>query len=146
MKTKLITAVIAAFCAGAASAGDFGSEQEAQDIAKMMSGIIQSDGLDAGIAAMHDTAKPFTTSTLGIHLFEDGIIVGDNREPELLAASYMEVEDLTGDPMWPRSVAAADAKTDAILEWYHYDTESEYSYACYSEWAIEGSAIVMVCR
>jgi len=33
-----------------------------------------------------------------------------------------------------------------MLEWYHYDTEAEYSDACYSEWAVEGTALVKVCR
>jgi len=129
-----------------ALASDFGTAEEAKTIAGQLSAIVQSGGIDAGIAAMHDAGQPFSSSVLGIHLFEDGIIVGDNREPELLASSYETVEDLTGEPMWPRIVAAADVKGDAMLEWYHYDTEAEYTYACYSEWAIEGSALVMVCR
>jgi hypothetical protein len=83
---------------------------------------------------------------MGVHLFEHGIIVGDSREPALSAASYEDVADLTGGPMWPRIMAAADAKDDAILEWYHHDTEQEYTYACYSEWAIQGTALGMACR
>lgn len=146
MKLKTICAGLVVCCGTTSMASDFGTKEEARDIARQLTAIVQNGGVDAGIDAMHDAAKPFSSSVLGIHLFEDGIIVGDNREPELLAASYEEVEDLTGEAMWPRIVAAADAKDDAILEWYHYDTEVEYSYACYSEWAIEGSALVMVCR
>ena len=128
------------------AAEDFGTLEEAQGIASRMTEIIQAGGVDAGINAMHDDSEPFAASALGIHVFEDGIIVADNREPELLATSYEEVADLTGEPMWPRIVAAADASGDAILEWYHYDTEAEYTYACHSEWAQPGSTIVMVCR
>ncbi|MEL6683548.1 MAG: hypothetical protein AAFQ09_13065 [Pseudomonadota bacterium] len=146
MKAKsLVTATCLCF-GSPVIAGDFGTAEEARAIAGQLSDIVKTNGMDAGIAAMHDPSMPFSSSVLGIHLFEEGIIVGDNREPELLAASYVEVEDLTGEPMWPRIVEAADARGDATLEWYHYDTEAEYSYACYSEWAIEGSALVMVCR
>lgn len=146
MKVKVFAVGLAALIGTSATAGDFGSEQDARNIANQMSTIIQASGIDAGIAAMHDAGQPFSASQLGIHVFEDGIIVGDNREPELLAASYADVADLTGEPMWPRIVAAANEQADAILEWYHYDTEAEYTYACYSEWAIADSALVMVCR
>lgn len=130
----------------AAHAADFGSAEEARDIAARMSAIISDGGVDAAIAAMHDPSMPFVSSIMGIHVFEESIIVADNREPELIATSYADVQDLTGEAMWPRIVAAADAKDDAILEWYHYDTEAEYTYQCYSEWALPGSALVMVCR
>lgn len=90
---------------------------------------------------MHDANKPFSASQMGIHVFEQSIIVADNREPELIATSYAEVEDLTGEPMWPRIVAAADASSDAILEWYHYDTQAEYTYQCYSEWSMPGEVV-----
>lgn len=139
-------AAAALVAANTVSAGDFGTVEEAREIARQLSEIVQSGGVDAGINAMHDGTMPFSTSDLGIHLFENGIIVGDNREPELIAASYAEVEDLTGEPMWPRIVAAADAQSDAILEWYHYDSEAEYTYACHSEWAETGTTLVMVCR
>lgn len=130
----------------ALASGDFGTAAEARDIAAAMSGIIRSSGLEAGIAAMHDPARPFGSSRMGIHVFEQSVIVADNREPELIASSYAEIEDLTGEAMWPRITAAADAQSDAILEWYHYDTDAEYTYSCYSEWAIRGSVLVMVCR
>lgn len=126
--------------------GDFGTENEARTIAASMSEVITTNGLDAAIAAMHDSSYPFSTSDLGIHVFEQGVIVADNREPELTATSYVDLADLTGDSMWPRITSAADAQSDAILEWYHYDTEAEYSYKCYSEWAQASEVLVMVCR
>lgn len=67
--------------------GDFGTKAEAREIAAGLSGIIQTYGVDAGNNAMHDAAMPFSTSQLGIHVFEQGIIVADNREPELIATS-----------------------------------------------------------
>jgi len=145
MRLKLAIA-LALLGTTATAMNDFGTEDEAREIASQMTQIIQSSGLDAGIAAMHDASMPFSASQMGIHVFEQSIIVADNREPELIASSYAEVEDLTGEAMWPRIVAAADASSDAILEWYHYDTEAEYTYQCYSEWSVPGDVIVMVCR
>ena len=142
----LLAASLALLGTSATAMNDFGTEDEARAIASKMTQIIQSDGLDAGIAAMHDASMPFSASQMGIHVFEQSIIVADNREPELIASSYAEVEDLTGEAMWPRIVAAADASSDAILEWYHYDTEAEYTYQCYSEWSVPGDVLVMVCR
>jgi len=142
----ILAASLALLGTSATAMNDFGTEDEARAIASKMTQIIQSDGLDAGIAAMHDASMPFSASQMGIHVFEQSIIVADNREPELIASSYAEVEDLTGEAMWPRIVAAADASSDAILEWYHYDTEAEYTYQCYSEWSVPGDVLVMVCR
>ncbi|MEM9709697.1 MAG: hypothetical protein AAF871_13010 [Pseudomonadota bacterium] len=139
--------LVAAALAGPAAAGiDFGTDAEARDMAATMSTIVKEGGIDAAIDAMHDPSQPFVGTKMGVHVFEQSIIVADNREPELIASSYAEVEDLTGEPMWPRIVAAADAGSDAILEWYHYDTEAEYTYNCYSEWAVPGDVLIMVCR
>ncbi|MEO0388542.1 MAG: hypothetical protein AAF281_13630 [Pseudomonadota bacterium] len=148
MHRKRTTLALAATLLGspAVAGADFGSAAEAQAIAAQMSEIIRSGGIDAGIAAMHDPAQPFGSSRLGIHVFENTIIVADNREPELIATSYAEVQDLTEETMWPRIVAAADAKGDAMLKWYHYDTEAVYEYRCYSERAVAPSVLVMVCR
>lgn len=144
------TTVSAIFCilgATSVSAGvAFGTDEEARSIAAQMNKIVQSGGVDAAIDAMHSPDQLFVTTQMGVHVFEQSIIVAENREPELIASSYAEVEDLTGEPMWPRILAAADAKSDAILEWYHYDTETEYTYNCYSEWATPGDVLVMVCR
>ena len=104
----LLAASLSLLGTSATAMNDFGTEGEARAIASQMTQIIQSGGLDAGIAAMHDASMPFSTSQMGIHVFEQSIIVADNREPELIASSYAEVEDLTGEAMWPRIVAAAD--------------------------------------
>lgn len=130
----------------AVAGADFGSQEEAQNVAETMVKIIQDGGVDAGIAAMHDAALPFATSEMGIHVFESAIIVADNREPELIAASYAEIQDLTEEAMWPRIVEAADRHGEAVLKWYHYDTEEIYDYHCHSEWATAGEVLVMVCR
>ncbi len=124
----------------------FGTDDEARAMAAAMSEIVRGEGLESAIAAMHDPALPFATTQMGVHVFESSIIVADNREPELIATSYADVQDLTGEAMWPRITAAADNQSDAILEWYHYDTEAEYTYHCYSEWASGNDVLVMVCR
>lgn len=147
--SKLLGAMVVAglFSANAAVAGTaFGTDSDARAIAGKMTKIIVDQGLDAGIEAMHDPALPFVNSQMGIHVFEGSIIVADNREPELIAASYAEVQDLTEEPMWPRIVQAAHKRSDAELKWYHYDTEEIYDYHCYSEWAVEPEILVMVCR
>ncbi|MDB2407879.1 hypothetical protein N9W17_05075 [Jannaschia sp.] len=148
MKNLFTPPIVIAICAASpVFAGEaFGTDAEARDVAGRMVEIVADGGTDAGIAAMHDPIEPFTTSQMGIHLFEQSIIVADNREPELIASSYAEIADLTGDIMWPRITAAADVEGDAILEWYHYDTEAEYTYNCYSQWAVADDVLVMVCR
>lgn len=139
-------AALAAVISMAHASTEFGSKEEAQQIAATLSAIVQTEGLEEAISALHDPERPFSASRLGIHIFEKSVIVADNREPELIASSYAEIEDLTGEPMWPRITAAADARSDAVLEWYHYDTEAEYTYHCHSEWAVSGDVLVMVCR
>jgi len=145
MRLLTATAMLLA-AATAASASDFGTEDEATALVKKMSSIVQADGLDAAIEAMHDPNMPFSASRMGIHVFQQSIIVADNREPELIAQSYAELQDLTGDYMWPRIAAAADEASVAVLEWYHYDTEEEYSYTCHSDWATPDEVLIMVCR
>ncbi|MEO9827482.1 MAG: hypothetical protein ABJF50_24005 [Paracoccaceae bacterium] len=146
MKSLSVAAALM-LCAGNVFAGAaFGTQEEAKAIAAQMTSIVQDGGVEAAISAMHDPALPFSESQMGVHVFEQNIIVADNREPELIASSYAELADLTGDSMWPRIVAAADQSGDAILEWYHYDTEAEYTYNCHSEWAVQGDVLIMVCR
>lgn len=89
---KLLKGVgVAAMLAGAAmvvgvpmdahAAAAFGTEAESFEMVDAMIAVIDADGLDAGIAAMHDPALPFAASALGVHVFQSGIIVADNREP-----------------------------------------------------------------
>lgn len=146
MKALLAATAIIAVPTIATAGAEFGSEAEAWALVDEMVGVIQDSGLDAGIAAMHDAGQPFAETKMGVHIFEAGIIVADNREPELIASSYEEVADLTNEPMWPRIVEAANAESEAVLEWYHYDTEAEYTYHCPSKWAKGEEVLVMVCR
>lgn len=139
-------AMLAATASPISASESFGTRDAAVALVDEMVAIIADGGVDAGIVAMHDPDLPFATSVMGVHIFEQAIIVADNREPELIATSYAEVQDLTGEPMWPRIVAAADAEGDATLLWYHYDTEEVYEYSCPSKWAVAGDVIVMVCR
>ncbi|MEL6521217.1 MAG: hypothetical protein AAFQ66_09640 [Pseudomonadota bacterium] len=129
-----------------AGSGEFGSLEEARDYANQLSTIIREDSVEASMLAMHSPDHPFQSSPMGIHVFEQGIIVADNREPELISVSYEDLADLTGENMWPRIVEAANSKSEAELEWYHYDTGAEYSFACYSEWAVPDEVLIMVCR
>lgn len=146
VKPSLLAFALALTPAAALAAGEFGSEAESRAITDRMVEIINSQGVDAGIAAMHDGGEPFVGAQMGVHVFESGIIVADNREPELIATSYEEVADLTEEPMWPRIVAAADAEGEAQLKWYHYDTEAVYDYQCFSKWTDQPEILVMTCR
>ena len=130
--------------ASGAHAGAFGTADEAEAILQQIVEIIDAGGIGQAISAVHDPGQPFARSAMGIHVFADTIILADNREPELIAMSYAEVEDLTGQTMWPRIVAAAETGTPAVLDWYHYDTKARYAYRCHCAYARR--AIVMVCR
>lgn len=130
MRVISITTAIAFSASEAFASGEFSGAEDAKPIANQMTTIIQSSGLDAAIDAMHDSSLPFAASQMGIHVFEQSIIVADNRELELIASSYADVQDLTGDTKWPRITAAADVNGEAVLDWYHYDIEAEYTFNC----------------
>ena len=67
-------------------------------------------------------------------------------EPETIAADYSETADLTGALVWPIISAAAEVGGDANLKWYHYDTQEEYDYKCFSKRSADIDVTVMVCR
>ncbi len=147
MKLGILTAVISIFTASVAVSGTaFGTEADARKMATYLSEIIVVDGVDAGIDAMNDPDMPFASSAMGLQIFEGSMIVADNRAPDLEVTSFADVADLTWTPMWPRIVEAAHTGEDATLQWYHYDTETEYTFHCYSEWAQGNSVLVMACR
>ena len=73
-------------------------------------------------------------------------MIADNREPETIAADYSETVDLNGNPVWPIIASAAEVEGDALLKWYHYDTQEEYDYKCFSKRSERSNATVMVCR
>jgi hypothetical protein len=83
---------------------------------------------------------------MGVNLFQGSIVIADNREPETVAADYSETADLTGAVVWPRIRDAGQVGDDAILTWYHYDTQEAYEYHCYSKRADRDEGLVMVCR
>lgn len=139
-------AVVAIFVNAPAQANDFGTAEEANALAEALVEIIEAHGVDAAVAAIHDPEQPFVGSRMGVNLFRGATVIADNREPEMVAADYSETWDLSGVPVWPRISAAADAEGDAVLEWYHYDTQEQYTYHCASRRANRDDALVMVCR
>lgn len=132
---------------GLSAAGtDFGTKEEAMAMADRLIAILDRDGLSAGISSLFDPELPFAASPLGVNLFAGSVVVGDNREPEMISADYAETPDLSGVPVWPRVDAAADRGDDVILKWYHYDTQEEYDFHCYSKHSGNGKYTVMICR
>ena len=126
--------------------GYFGTRAEARTLAERMIKIVDENGIEAAISAMHDPDEPFVGSRMGINLFSGRTVVADNREPETIAADYSQIADLTGSLVWPIIAAAATAEDDANLKWYHYDTQEEYDYKCYSKRSADTVVTVMVCR
>lgn len=130
----------------ASSGTDFGTREEATDMANALIEILDTDGLSAGVKALFDPKLPFARSPLGINLFAGSVVVGDNREPEMVAADYAETSDLTGALVWDLVDVAADVGEDVVLKWYHYDTQAIYDFHCYSKHSGNGEYTVMVCR
>lgn len=126
--------------------GDFGTRDEAKSLADRMIDIVNDAGIEAAVTAMHDTDEPFVGSRMGVNLFSGSTVIADNREPETIAADYSSTADLTGTLVWPIISAAAAAEDDAHLKWYHYDTQEEYDYKCFSKRSDAADATVMVCR
>lgn len=146
IKPFLSSAVFAIVPAITWADGDFGTRAEAKALADRMIAIVDSDGIEAAIQAMHNPAEPFVSARMGVNLFSGSTVIADNREPETIAADYSETADLTGTMVWPLIDAAALAEDDALLKWYHYDTQESYDYKCYSKRSADADATVMVCR
>jgi hypothetical protein len=147
MKRTAFAALAALAAVSISHAGtDFGTREDAEAIADALVAIIDADGIEAAVAAMHDPSQPFLASRLGVNLFKGSIQVADNREPEMVASDYAETADLNGLPIWPLVTAAADSKSEAVLLWYHYDTQERYEYHCLSRWGRRDEGLVMICR
>ena len=147
MKNLIVGAACLAALGTPALAGtDFGTKEEARALARALVAIIDADGISAAVTAMHDPAHPFAASRLGVNLFQGSVVIADNREPEMVAADYAETADLTGALVWPLIYAAAQVEDDAVLKWYHYDTQEDYDFHCYSMMAHRDDGVVMVCR
>ena len=145
---RIATAVAASLLAnGIAVAGtDFGTREEAEKLADAMIEILDTEGPSKAVSALFDPELPFASTRLGVNLFEGSVIIGDNREPEMVAADYSETEDLTGVTVWDWIDAAADRGDDVVLKWYHYDTQAVYDFHCYSKHSKDQKYTVMVCR
>lgn len=138
--------IIGLFPSVGSANGDFGTREEAKLLADRMIAIVDSEGLEAAVEAMHRSDMPFVGSRMGVNLFSGSTVIADNREPETIAADYSETVDLTGALVWPVIAAAAQVEGDAALKWYHYDTQEEYDYKCHSKRSAAVDATVMVCR
>lgn len=126
--------------------GDFGTREDAKRLADTMIAIVDEQGIEAAIKAMHDPDQPFVGTRMGVNLFRGSTVIADNREPETIAADYSETADLNGNLVWPIIAAEAEVEGDAALKWYHYDTQEAYDYKCFSKRSVAGDATVMVCR
>ncbi len=146
MLKKFVMLFTLATATQAMSSSDFGTEAEAESLAKALVEIINRDGVAAGADAVIDPDGPFRQSRMGVNLFEGSFVIADNREPETVSADYAETADLTGELVWPIVKAAAEENRDAVLKWYHYDTQEPYWYRCRSMSASRDDAIVMICR
>ncbi len=145
LKILAIAGLVSA-AGAAAAAPPLGTKEEARRLAEKLVEIIDAEGVDAATKALYDPAQPFMSTRMGVNLFRGSVVIGDNREPETVAAAYDETEDLTGEPVWPRISAAADKADDAVLKWYHYDTQEVYDFKCFSMRASRDDGLVMICR
>lgn len=127
-------------------AGDFGTRAEAVALAEALIDRIEREGLQAGIDAVFDRSGPYAATRQGVNLFAGPVLIADNREPEMVAAAFDRTPDMTGVPAWPRIVEARRSGGDAVLTWYHYDTQAAYDYRCVVRGAATIDASVMICR
>lgn len=146
MKIALSAILAACLAAPVLAANDFGTKEEAREIATQVVSIIDAEGLTAAAEAIISADGPFRKSRMGINLFHGTMVVADNREPETVAVDYADFPDLTGEPIWPRITAAAEREDDAVLLWYHYDTQEDYEFHCFVKRAQRDDGMVMVCR
>jgi hypothetical protein len=147
MRIVAAALALAAPLAPALAGQDFGTREEARALAQRLVAIIDADGIQAAVEAIYDPSQPFVATRMGVNLFQGSTVIGDNREPETVAADYSGSADLTGEPVWPRvSDAAARGGDDAVLKWYHYDTQEVYDFHCFAMRAERDDGHVMVCR
>lgn len=148
MQKKIGFALAALLMASPAYASSqFGTAEEAQDLASQLISIINEGGIVAGRAAIHDPAGPFQATEMGVHIFENSVIMADSRDPELETVSYAGVQDLNGVDFWQGMMEAANTDQNFETKWHSYADESvEYTYNCHSEWQTEGEVMVWLCR
>lgn len=146
MRALFLTLAALSMTSPAYAATAFGTKEEAQHLAKELVAIIEQDGVVVAAQAVVDPAGPFRRSSMGINLFVGSTVIADNREPETVAIDYDNFPDLNGNNVWPLISAAADRQDDALLRWYHYDTQEAYDFRCFSLRASRDDGLVMVCR
>ena len=59
--------------------GDFGTREEARQLADLMMSIVDRDGIEAAVTAMHEPDLPFVTARMGINLISGSTVIADNR-------------------------------------------------------------------
>lgn len=115
MKTTLCSILAMCFATPLLAANDFGTKEEAREIATQVVSIIDAEGLTAAAEAIINADGPYRKSRMGINLFHGTMVVADNREPESVAMDFADFPDLTGEPVWPRISAAGDIEDEAVL-------------------------------
>ena len=146
MRLSWIAALVALVANASWAAQPFGTKEEARRLAEQLIQVIEAEGIRAAAEAVYNPEMPFLHTAMGVNLFTGSTVIADNREPEMVAADFSQTEDLTGAPAWPRIAAAADIADDAVLKWYHYDTQEVYDFHCFSMRATRDDGLVMVCR
>ena len=97
MIRKLLCATVVALVPAAGwSDGYFGTREEAKQLADEMITIVDSEGIEMAIKAMHDPQRPFVGSRMGVNLFEGSTVIADNREPETIAAEMVSLRHAGG--------------------------------------------------
>ncbi len=147
MRTIPAALALATLLGGAGQAMTaFGTLEEAQRLSEALVEIVEAEGLDAAVRALYSPEHPFVTSRMGVQIFVGSHVIADSREPETVAVDFAQIRDPAGVPVWPRILSAADTGDDAVIMWYHYDTQDPYEFRCQSRRASRDSALVMVCR
>ena len=147
MKMMNLTAVVVLLTSALAQAdSSLGTKEETDLLAAEIVRIIDEKGMDRAVQALVDPAMPFASTRQGVNLFDGSIIVGDNREPEMVRADYADLTDLNGALMWKLISEAAPENAEVVIKWYHYDTQEVYDYSCLARNAADPRFTVMVCR
>lgn len=125
---------------------DFGTFEEGDRLAAQVVQLIDERGMAGAAESLFDPDLPFASTRQGINLFEGSVLVGDNREPEMVEEDFSQLEDLTGAIPWTKIESAMETDGLLTLKWYHYDTQEPYDYNCIARRARNPRYAVLVCR
>jgi hypothetical protein len=123
-----------------------GTREEGEELARLMIEKIEDMGIRDATAAMFDPSLPFSSTRQGINVFTGSVLVGDNREPEMVEQDYRDITDLTGALIWTEMTAGLAENREITLKWYHYDTQEVYDFSCVLRATSDSEHTVMVCR